>query len=300
MRAITILRHPLALALQLALLGGAAMAADIEAQLAPGDGFVVNSQSGSVVRLRVNDNGSVVIPGLPGSAGEDQYLCFDTASGQLGTCSIPPTGATGATGPVGPAGTTGATGPTGATGAQGPVGSAGATGASGMDGATGATGPMGANGPTGATGTQGPAGSTGATGATGNTGLTGAPGPIGPMGPMGATGNTGSTGATGATGQPGATGATGSTGATGPATTASCTWVTGTPGTLDATQGSTLTLSAACPVGTTVFAGGCDGFTSIAIGRSRRTGNTGWECYLSRTATIGNSNTLAADALCCS
>ena len=124
MRPIQMLRHPLTIALQLALLSGTASAADIEAQLAPGDGFVVNSQPGSVVRLRVNDDGSVVVPALPGSTGVDQFLCFDTVSGRLGTCNTIPMGATGATGATGPTGPTGATGSTGATGVAGPEPSA--------------------------------------------------------------------------------------------------------------------------------------------------------------------------------
>jgi hypothetical protein len=171
MRAIRVLFHPLTLAVQATLLSGLAVAADIEAQLAPGDGFVINSQSG-VLRLRVNDDGSVVIPALPGSMGEEQFLCFDTASGQLGSCAAIPAGPTGATGPTGAVGPTGSTGATGA-GATGPTGLAGPTGATGPTGSTGATG---APGPTGSIGATGATGSTGATGATGSTGATGASG----------------------------------------------------------------------------------------------------------------------------
>jgi len=180
---------PLVVAIQLALSATALQAADIEAQLAPGDGFEVNSQNGTVVRLRVNDDGTVVVPALPGAIGEEQYLCFDTASGQLGRCLTPPVGPTGPTGPAGPQG---AIGPTGATGAAGPAGATGATGAAG---------PQGAIGPTGATGAAGPAGATGATGPQGATG------PAGAAGPAGATGATGPTGAQGAIGPTGATGA---------------------------------------------------------------------------------------------
>ena len=203
MRPIQMLRHPLTLALQLALLSGTASAADIEAQLAPGDGFVVNSQPGSVVRLRVNDDGSVVVPALPGSAGVDQFLCFDTVSGRLGTCNTIPMGATGATGATGPTGPTGATGSTGATGVAGPTGADGATGPTGATGATGPTGaagPTGANGVTGATGATGDIGPTGPTGATGLDGLVGPPGPPGMDGAPGPAGPTGATGATGPAG----------------------------------------------------------------------------------------------------
>jgi hypothetical protein len=171
MRAMRALFHPLTIAVQATLLSGLASAADIEAQLPPGGGFVVNSQSG-VLRLRVNDDGSVIIPALPGSTGQEQFLCFDTVSGQLGSCAAIPAGPTGATGPTGAAGPTGATGATGA-GVTGPTGSTGATGATGPTGNIGVTG---ASGPTGATGALGATGSTGATGPTGPTGATGASG----------------------------------------------------------------------------------------------------------------------------
>ena len=217
-------RHPLSLALQIALISTGASAADIKAQLAPGDGFEINSQS-NVVRLRVNDDGSVLIPALPGSSGEEQFLCFDTASGLLGRCATIPTGATGATGPIGPIGPIGATGATGvagtngATGATGSIGSIGLTGATGITGANGATGTAGSNGvtgaagATGATGPIGPIGATGATGVAGTNGATGSTGATGSIGPIGPTGATGIAGANGATGGAGAAGATGATGA---------------------------------------------------------------------------------------
>lgn len=206
MRALNILRHPLTLAVQAVLYLSPAVAADIEAQLAPGDAFVVNSQSGTVVRLRVKDDGSVVVPGLPASAGEEQNLCFDTATGQLGRCAVLPVGPTGATGPAGSVGATGATGPVGATGV---VGATGANGAIGATGATGAAGPTGSAGAPGATGATGPAGPPGATGANGTAGATGAAGPIGPIGPTGPVGSVGATGATGPQGIPGPGTATG-------------------------------------------------------------------------------------------
>lgn len=187
MRTCNFLRHPLTLAIQATLVAGPLAAADIEAQLAPGDGFVVNSQSGSVVRLRVRDDGSVVIPGLPASAGEEQNLCFDTVSGQLGRCATLPVGPTGATGA---AGATGAVGATGAAGVTGAVGATGATGVSGAIGATGATGAVGATGVTGAIGATGATGAVGATGATG-AGMTGATGATGPAGLGNAAGTTG-------------------------------------------------------------------------------------------------------------
>lgn len=209
MRKLRTTLHPLVLALQLAW-ASALHAADIEAQLAPGDGFVVNSNSGTVVRLRVNDNGSVLIPALPASAVEEQFLCYDTASGQLGRCAAPAAGATGATGP---AGATGAIGPTGAQGAPGATGAPGAQGATGAQGPTGAIGPTGAQGSTGAIGPTGAPGATGAQGATGAIGPTGAPGATGAVGPQGAPGAAGTPGLMGPTGTTGATGATGPSGA---------------------------------------------------------------------------------------
>ena len=283
------LRHPLAIAVQTALFCGSVQAADISAQLAPGDAFKISDQSGSVIKLQVRDDGSVVIPALPGTLAEDQFLCFDTASGQLGRCPAIPAGATGATGPTGPTGAIGATGSTGATG----VGVTGATGADGAIGPTGATG-VGATGPTGAVGAIGPTGATGATGvgATGATGPTGASGAIGPTGVTGATG-VGATGATGPTGASGAIGPTGVTGATGVGATGATgptgadgaigpTGVTGATG-VGATgaTGPTGAVGAIGPTGVTgatgVGATGATGPTGAdgAIGPTGATGATG-------------------------
>jgi|GEM_PF-1322106 len=226
---IRMLRHQLVLAIQCVLIGGVANAADIEAQLAPGDGFEVSSQAGNVLRLRVNDDGSVLIPSLPGSAAEEQFLCFDTVSGRLGSCPAIPSGATGATGLAG------VIGPTGATGAVGATGVTGATGLTGLIGPTGVTGAIGATGVTGATGVGvGVTGATGVgvTGATGPVGATGSAGPTGITGNIGPTGNTGDVGPTGATGS---FGATGSTGGVGPPGVAGVTGATGATGTTGAT-----------------------------------------------------------------
>jgi hypothetical protein len=60
-----------------------------------------------------------------------------------------------------------------------------------------------------------------------------------------------------------------------------------------------------CPAGTSLFAGGCDGFTSVAIGQSGPGNNnaattmTTWTCYTDRITTIGNTNLLQSHALCC-
>ncbi len=73
--------------------------------------------------------------------------------------------------------------------------------------------------------------------------------------------------------------------------------MTGTGCTLGATAGSTCTAFATCASGV-VAGGGCDGFTSVAIGRHWPLGSS-WVCYYNRIVTIGNPNTLAASVLCC-
>ena len=217
--------RPLAAAITVAIVVGSAssQAADVEVQPATGGSFVVKDSTGATAHFVVGDDGKVTISGLPGAAPLDSPVCFDPASGQLGSCSSL-TGPTGPMGPPGAAGATGATGDAGPTGATGPIG---ATGDAGATGATGVTGPTGPTGATGATGDAGPAGSSGTVGATGSTGPTGATGATGPTGATGATGVTGPAGMTGPTGatgigqtgpmgDPGNVGATGPTGATGP------------------------------------------------------------------------------------
>lgn len=206
----------LLVALHVALFGSAALAADVEVSTPPAGGFVVKDNGGSV-RLRVNTDGSVTIPALPSALQQQQFVCFDAASGLLGSCPAVPGGATG---PAGPTGATGATGPTGSAGPTGATGATGATGSAGVTGATGVTGPTGAAGATGATGVAGatgPAGVTGAVGATGAAGTTGATGIAGATGPAGAAGATGAEGAVGPIGATGAAGPAGATGAIGPA-----------------------------------------------------------------------------------
>jgi BclB C-terminal domain-containing protein len=169
---VSLRRHPLALALSLALCS-VVQAADVEITPPAGGNVVIRDSSGAQSRFIVNDDGTVTISGLPASVQENAPVCFDTVSGQLGSCPpiIGAVGPTGATGPTGPTGATGAVGPTGA----GATGVTGATGATGVTGLTGPTGPTGFTGPTGATGATG----VGATGATGPTGATGAVGPSG-------------------------------------------------------------------------------------------------------------------------
>ena len=223
----------------LLLASGRAGAADIEAQVAAGDGFEVSSQSGALVRLRVNDDGSVLIPGLPSSLVEESFLCFDATSGQLGLCPDVPAGPAGPPGPPGPQGVQGIPGPEGAIGPEGPVGPTGPAGAVGDPGPQGVAGPQGLPGETGPAGPAGPQGPIGATGADGPPGATGAIGPIGPQGPTGDTGPAGPIGpvgpigateATGAIGPIGPQGPTGDTGPAGPIGPAGATGATGPAG----------------------------------------------------------------------
>lgn len=157
-------------------------AADVSITLPQGGGFSVRSSTAEE-RLRVQTDGTVLLPALPAAPQQGQLTCFDSASGRLGGCSPAATsGLAGAPGVTGPAGATGATGPAGATGATGPAGATGATGSVGPTGATGAAGSAGATGPQGLQGIQGPAGVTGPAGATGATGPAGETGATGPAG----------------------------------------------------------------------------------------------------------------------
>lgn len=95
-----------------------ASAADVVVQPNTGNGLVVTDASGSQIRLRVNEDGEVIIPVLVNGAARNLPACV-SATGQLGPCAP---GAVGSVGPQGPAGPTGATGPAGATGPQGAAG----------------------------------------------------------------------------------------------------------------------------------------------------------------------------------
>lgn len=82
----------------------------------------------------------------------------------------------------------------GPTGAQGPQGERGEVGPQGSKGDTGASGPQGLEGPQGPQGPAGPQGSAGPQGVAGPTGLQGAQGSIGPIGPAGPIGAPGISG----------------------------------------------------------------------------------------------------------
>lgn len=94
-------------------------AADVVVQPNSGSGLVVTDASGSQIRLRVNEDGEIIIPVLVNGAQRNLPACV-SATGQLGPCA--PGAVGGSAGPQGPAGPPGATGPAGATGPQGPAG----------------------------------------------------------------------------------------------------------------------------------------------------------------------------------
>jgi Protein of unknown function (DUF1566) len=76
-----------ALGLSLLGLGGAAHAADVTVQPAPGAGFVVTDNTGASQRFKVLETGPIFLGGLVGSPPfENQALCYDTTTGQVGPC----------------------------------------------------------------------------------------------------------------------------------------------------------------------------------------------------------------------
>jgi hypothetical protein len=75
------------LGLSLLALGGAARADDVVVQPAPGAGFVVTDNTGASQRFKVVESGPIFLGGLVGSPPtENQALCYDTATGQVGPC----------------------------------------------------------------------------------------------------------------------------------------------------------------------------------------------------------------------
>lgn len=163
-------RIAIALVSALALGSQWTLAADISATVPVGSGFVVKNSTGTTDRFRVQEDGTVLAPGLPAAAQVDTVLCFDSSTGTMGRCQP---GVGGATGPTGPTGATGATGPqgsaatitigtttTGTAGSQATVTNSGTSNAAILNFTIpqGSTGPTGPTGPTGATGPQGAAG----------------------------------------------------------------------------------------------------------------------------------------------
>ncbi len=133
--------------------------ADVEVVPAAGGALLVKDSSGATTRLRVNESGEVIVPGLAASDLEDLPVCFDQATGQLGTC--PDSILEGPQGPQGPPGPPGPQGETGLAGADGAVGPAGPKGDQGERGPKGDTGDTGPQGPQGEIGPQGPPGQPG-------------------------------------------------------------------------------------------------------------------------------------------
>ncbi|AKS41090.1 collagen-like protein [Wenzhouxiangella marina] len=227
---------PLTLAISTALMSASVLAqsSDVVIQAPPGGTVRVEDSAGNSVFLQVNDDGTLVLPGIAGDPEQTSVLCFEAATGILGPCTaaaaIGPTGPTGPAGPPGPTGAQGDPGPVGAVGATGPAGATGPQGNAGPPGPTGPTGAMGATGPAGAQGPIGATGPTGAIGATGPAGADGATGPAGPTGPIGPQGNQGPPGPIGATGPAGAPGPIGPIGPTGPAGAIGATGPAGAPG----------------------------------------------------------------------
>ena len=91
------------------------MAEDVVIQPDNGDGMVVTDQTGNIERMRINEDGTVIVTGLPTAESEDNPVCFDTASGQLGICVdgtfVGPQGEPGLPGPAGEIGPPGPPGP---------------------------------------------------------------------------------------------------------------------------------------------------------------------------------------------
>jgi hypothetical protein len=84
-----------------------AAADDVAVRPAPGDGLVVTDTTGTTERLRVDEDGPVLLPGLAAHPSPDRCLCTDTATGRVGTCALQAEGPQGPPGPPGPPGTPG-------------------------------------------------------------------------------------------------------------------------------------------------------------------------------------------------
>jgi hypothetical protein len=154
--------------------------------------------------------------------------------------------------------------------------------------------------PTGLTGTTGPQGPPGSQGPSG---LPGAPGPQGPQGDPGTQGEPGPQGSTGEPGPMGPEGPPGSVGPMGPAGPSgitNCQWVSGPQKPLGPSVGDTVSMFASCPSGSRIVSGACDGYNSVAVGRSTPNilGQT-WMCGITRITSVNTPNDLAARAYCC-
>jgi hypothetical protein len=186
-------------------------------QAPPGGSVQIRDAAGTVIHLQVDNDGTLILPGLSGQGDQETVLCFDSGSGVLGPCS--PDAAQGPIGPQGPQGETGATGDQGPQGEEGPVGPQGPQGDPGPAGPEGIQGPqgdIGPAGPAGPEGAQGPQGDQGPVGPEGAPGPQGEQGPMGPEGVQGPQGEQGPMGPQGMQGPQGEQGAAGAEGAQGP------------------------------------------------------------------------------------
>jgi len=108
---------------------------------------------------------------------------------------------------------------------------------------------------------------------------------MGPVGPSGAAGPSGPIGPTGPAGPSGIN---------------HCQWITGSPKNLGGNVGDTASMAAYCPPGTQIVSGACDGFTSIAIGRSSPNPQMQtWSCSLTRVLGGNPAADYSAKAYCC-
>jgi len=79
-----------------------------------------------------------------------------------------------------------------------------------------------------------------------------------------------------------------------------CAWVTGPPCLLGAELQATCLMTATCPAGQKVVSGACEGFTSVAIGRTApNLDRQAWSCAAARVFAIDKPNEISAQAFCC-
>lgn len=140
-------RMTFVLALVFVQIGDSDFAFAVDIELTPPAGGAVVIKDGVNNRMLIYRDGRVEITGLPGADQQDQVVCFDSLTGELGRCL------SSALGSQGPQGVKGDPGPQGAQGVQGLTGN---DGTSSVAGPKGDQGPPGGPGPTGDPGPVGP------------------------------------------------------------------------------------------------------------------------------------------------
>lgn len=75
------------LGMTLALLSPAALATDVTVTPSAGSGFTVTDASGNTPRLRVQESGTVSVPGLSAASQQNTPLCFNNSTGAVGPCA---------------------------------------------------------------------------------------------------------------------------------------------------------------------------------------------------------------------